>query len=75
MSEANATAACLFFDTVKWCTYKLNLRVKKNPELADMLASFYLGANVSNYGDQAATFTFTNPQIADEFAASNPGSK
>ncbi|MBT7073052.1 MAG: hypothetical protein HN975_19420, partial [Anaerolineae bacterium] len=49
--------------------------VKKNPELADMLASFYLGANVSNYGDQAATFTFTNPQIADEFAASNPGSK
>ena len=25
MSEANATAACLFFDTVKWCTYKLNL--------------------------------------------------
>ncbi|MBT7070717.1 MAG: hypothetical protein HN975_07495, partial [Anaerolineae bacterium] len=48
-------------------------KVKKNPELADMLASFYLGANVSNYGDQAATFTFTNPQIADEFAASNPG--
>jgi light-regulated signal transduction histidine kinase (bacteriophytochrome) len=25
VSEANATAACLFFDTVKWCTYKLNL--------------------------------------------------
>jgi DNA helicase II / ATP-dependent DNA helicase PcrA len=29
VSEANATAACLFFDTVKWCTYKLNLSLDK----------------------------------------------
>lgn len=46
-------------------------KIKKNPELADMLSAFYLGANVSNYGN-SATYTFTNAQIADEFTALNP---
>ena len=42
VSEANATAACLFFDTVKWCTYKLNLRENKMKINLPKKSTFYI---------------------------------
>jgi hypothetical protein len=44
VSEANATAACLFFDTVKWCTYKLNLR----DDIKILLNNEATGKNISD---------------------------
>jgi hypothetical protein len=47
-------------------------KVNKNQEMENMFQSRYLGVNIYNYAD-TAKFTFTNPEIADEFAALNPG--
>ena len=48
------------------------LKINKNQEMEKMFQYRYLGVNVYNFGD-TATFTFSNPEFADEFAALNPG--